>query len=305
MQRLLSSTPIGEQPLVRARVLCCAGRFAEQWGEFAQSCSLLEQSYGIFKDLGDLTGMADALDYLGVTLRTIGDYAASCRCHEQSLSILRQLDNPWRQAIVARNLASAYALLGDYQAAELVIQEGLEVARQLDNTFLLALLMGKAGHIRRVVDQNEEAYLLLAESVALFRRAQDRTYLPFFLGELGLVACKLGDDLASASHLLESLHLHHEVRFSWGTTFSLICCTALLTAQGRIVPALHLVGAAVAARQASGAVVLPFEQTIIAEARAVAYQQLGEEATQEAWRQGEAMTINEAVALALATISHN
>lgn len=115
----------------------------------------------------------------------------------------------------------------------------------------------------------------------------------------------LGDDLAAASHLLESLHLHHEVRFSWSTVFSLICCTALLTAQGRIVPALHLVGAAVAARQASGAVVLPFEQTVIDEARAVAQQQLGEEATQAAWRQGEAMTLEEAVALALATISDN
>lgn len=303
LRRLLSNTPADDETMVRARALCGAGRLAEHCGEYIQSRSLLEQSIGLFKTLNDLAGMADALDHLGITMRTIGDYSASCHYHEQSLSILRGLDSPWRRAIVARNLAEAHALLGDYGAAELVLQEGLELARQLDNRFLLALLMGKSGHVRRMLGNSDQAQALLTESVALFRQAQDKTYLPFFLGELGLVACGLGNHKVAASHLLESLRLHAEVRNSWGTVFSLVGHVALLTAQGRPAQALRLAAAAVAARQASGAVMLPFEQTVIDEARAVAHQQLGEKATQEAWRQGEAMTLDEAVATALATIS--
>mgnify|MGYP001183624440 CR=1 FL=1 len=115
----------------------------------------------------------------------------------------------------------------------------------------------------------------------------------------------LGDYEAAASSLRESLHLYNEVRNLWGTAFSLVGHTPLLTAQGRLAPALHLAAAAGVTRQASGAVLLPFEKTIIDETRTSAYRQLGEATTHDAWREGEAMALDEAVVVAMALISDN
>ena len=60
-------------------------------GEYPAAAQILEQALGIYRDLGDRLGQANALHYLGDVRQLTGDYPAAAQVLEQALGIYRDL----------------------------------------------------------------------------------------------------------------------------------------------------------------------------------------------------------------------
>ena len=59
---------------------------------------MLQEALGIYRDLGDRLGQANALSGLGLVRRATGDYPAAARALEEALGIYRDLGDRVGQA---------------------------------------------------------------------------------------------------------------------------------------------------------------------------------------------------------------
>jgi hypothetical protein len=140
---------------------------------------------------------------------------------------------------------------------------------------------------------------LTEEAVALFRELTARGDVASGLDNLGWIAL-LQDDLGrAADHYRESLSLSWDTGMNPIVHHDLEGLACLAGAQGKAERAARLWGAAQALHETKG---IPRDTDFLAEADAriaVVRSAMGEEAWEEAWRKGRAMTLDEAVSYAL------
>ena len=67
-------------------------------GDYPAAAQALEQALGIFRDLGDRSGEAEALNERGTLYRVSGDLAQAEGCHQQALELARAIASSWDEA---------------------------------------------------------------------------------------------------------------------------------------------------------------------------------------------------------------
>jgi hypothetical protein len=140
----------------------------------------------------------------------------------------------------------------------------------------------------------------LEESLLIQRERGDRHGMACSLHELGEVTRAQGDCRTARSLYIESLGVRHELGDKPGILECLEGLAAVNQTQGQPERAARLLGAAVALRQAVG---IPAPTNARAEydhSVAVARVALGEEAFAEAWKAGREMSLDQAIAYAIA-----
>ncbi len=247
-------------PSLRALALNAAGVLARDQGDYAQAITLTEQSLALFRQLADRQGIAYGLTTLGGIAFYQGDYARAQTLQEESLAL-------WRE-------------LGERRG----------IAYSLTNLGRTALECGHA----------TAAKLLCDESLALCRELGDKVGVAIGLDNLGDVALYEGDSARAASLYAESLSTYQELGDSQGSAEGLEAMASALTAQGRVAQAVRLYAAASALREMIGAPVPPSERAPYERNMADWRRQLGEAEFAEAWALGRALTLDQAIASALA-----
>jgi tetratricopeptide (TPR) repeat protein len=170
--------------------------------------------------------------------------------------------------------------------------------RELGDRVGIAISLGNLGEIARLQGELTQALALHEEGLALQRDLGDRHSLALSLLNLGAVADDLGDRERAAALYEESLLLSREIgardrqaegleRLAW------------LTASGWPQRAAQLGGAADALRASLGMPLAPALSASHAAALETMRAALGEEAFAVAWAEGRALTLEDAVALAL------
>ena len=91
----------------------------------------LEEALGLYRDLGDRLGQADALIHLGDVRRLTGDYPAAVQALEEALGLCRDLGDRLGQAKALNKLGTVRRLTGDYPAAVQALEEALGLYRDL------------------------------------------------------------------------------------------------------------------------------------------------------------------------------
>jgi tetratricopeptide (TPR) repeat protein len=156
----------------------------------------------------------------------------------------------------------------------------------------LAMVVYSQGDLGRAAQLTEEA-------VALLRELGNRGDVALGLYNLGWIAL-LQDDLGKATDLYrESLSLSWEIGRNPLVQWALEGLSCLAGAKGDAERAARLWGAAQALHETKG---IPRDPDFLAEADArisAVRSGMGEEAWEEAWRKGRAMTLDEVVSYAL------
>jgi tetratricopeptide (TPR) repeat protein len=155
-----------------------------------------------------------------------------------------------------------------------------------------------------VQGEYERARALYEESLALFRELGDKRSVAIPLVNLGLVAQAQGEYERVRALYEESLALSREVGDKPGIAHGLegLASTALEPGAAPAVGAwgARLLGAADALRAAIGAPLPPTDQAPVERTVVSLRAALGDDAYEAAWAEGQALTLEEAVALAAA-----
>jgi predicted ATPase/class 3 adenylate cyclase/Tfp pilus assembly protein PilF len=238
-----------------------AGGILALWqGDDATAGPWLEAAAAQARAVGDVRTAATALNYLGVLATNQRNWERAAVRYEESLALVRH------------------------------VGDRLGIARALNNLGDLAVHQSDL----------EQAAAVLAEALALFRAGGDRTGAAICLSNLGWVAQKRGEMARAEALQREALVLARELGDTRRCAEVLEELAATAGLAGRGARAAHLLGVATAARGMIGAPQPPSERADKEEAMAAARAALGEEAWAAAFTAGQELSLEEAVADALA-----
>ena len=294
---LLSVVP--ERTILRAKALHALGALARTWGDNDRARAAFEESLAIFTELSDSFGRATVLRQLGLTVALQGDYALGRMLMDESVVIGRALGDQsgtgW--AIGLRGMLARTE--GELDRAQPLLEEALELLRPTEDSEGVAFVLNNLGQLARQKGDYVSAMRLLKESLGLFRAIGAKPRIGWTSIGLGNVA-RLGGDLDQAKVLLdEGLVLLQEINNQRQLSHGLCFAGILAVQRGRDARGVRLIGAA--ARYPQTRASLDADELGDWDASLVlARARLGEEEFDQAWSEGQAMTLERSVADALA-----
>jgi predicted ATPase len=293
--------PPGEQGI--ARVQLELGFSAEAQSDLDEAAARYEQSLALYRELNDMPGISIALASLGRIAWIKGDHEQATALYEQSLRLARETGNRHDIASRLRRLGNVTLQQRDYGRTETLYEEGLALARDLGDKHGIAALLNSLGEMARVQGDYQRAGEHYGESLALFRELGSRVQIAMMLHNLCYVVLRQGDRRQAAAYFEESLALYQAVKRRHGVTECLIGLAGVASVEGQLATAgraARLFGAAEGLFEATGGGLAAADQAEYDHYVALARDQLDQAAFAAAWAEGRAMTMEKAVAYALA-----
>jgi len=288
-------------PEARAMALAGAGVLASEQGDLDRGQEACEE--GLVLLANEATERSEAklwlLACLGWVAWTREEHGQAQQLFEESLALSREMSDTWWLANSLSNLAVVSHSRGDSERATELYEESMDLFRELGDKQSLARCLNDLGMVVYSQGDLGRAAQLTEEGVALFRELGNRGGVSVGLYNLGWIAL-LQDDLGRAADLYgESLSISWDIGLNPIVQSALEGFSCVAGAKGDADRAARLWGAAQALQERKG---ISRDTDFLAEADArisAVRSGMGEEAWEEAWRKGQAMTLDEAVSYAL------
>src|SRR6266568_5274163 len=323
---------------VRALTLDLLGAMLEHLGDFEQAEKLCGESLSLYRELGDLAGIASSLQTLGLSILFQGEYTRARALFEESLARYSEAGDEVGCADLHYNLAMVYSVQGEYARALACAQESLarwrklgENTRSTDALFWLAKVLfvsqGSTAAVDALVEECltrskdnykwgiadalhlgaqvalkqgnvAKARTLLEESLTFYKAKGLRAEIAESLIVFGQITTAEGDNATARAFYEECLALDYKPIIP----AALEGLASVATAQEEPGRAARLWGAAEALRETFGAPLPPVERPGYEQAVSAARTQLGALAFADAWAEGRTMMPEQALAAQERTI---
>lgn len=223
--------------------------------------SLYEECLAIFRELGDITGVADTLGELGMYSQMIGDFEQSNVLLEESSRLWHELGNTGGSTMSLFFLGTLSYSKGDIAQAGDLFEQGLTQFRTMDAKWMIAELLVHVATVQ--IDHGEFA-------------------------------------LAN-QNLMESLRLLQELHEKWSIfhAFEVFAYLAATKKPPNLIRSARIFGAAAMLREIYSSPRLPMHHNLYERSIMKLRAQLDQTALEKAWAEGRAMTFDHVVAYAL------
>ena len=274
--------------------------------EFERGDELAAASHELYWQLSDRWGMAFALDTRGLIARSRGQSEDGVRYLQESLLLFRKEGDRWGIAHVMLGLGQLALDRGELQMAEECWAERLSLSRELDNQTGVAHTLDLLATVARLRGDYAQATSRLEDALTIKRRIGDRQASAWSFQGMGELALIRGEARVAYAHFRESLLLRREIAELAGLVASLVAFARLAALLRRPRRAVRLAGAAAALYGSIGPAlavqdyshgVLPSTLTYPEVDRA--QQRLSHQQRAAAWAEGNALSLEEAIAEAL------
>jgi tetratricopeptide (TPR) repeat protein len=284
----------GDDPHAVTWALRSLGLMARRVKNPADAAALLVEGLAHFQQTGDQEGIAWTLLTLGTRAREAGDYDLARQHQEECLAIFRRLGNRDRAAAALHNLGMTTRAAGDAAASRPFHEEALAIWRDLGYENGVAGALNGLGEVALELDDVAGANVLFAEALERFRSVGNRSAEALVLCNLARLAWLAGDPPSVRARLAEAFATWGDMDGHRQVAGVLETFASLSAAHGQEAPALHLAGAATAARDAAGAPLSDRRRAALEANLAPARAALGA-AAPAAFERGGAMSLDEAI----------
>ncbi|HZY43346.1 MAG TPA: tetratricopeptide repeat protein, partial [Anaerolineae bacterium] len=241
---------------------------------------------------------AQLLSNVGQIARMQGDYAHAQTVLEQALAIQQQLNDEAGQCRSLEQLAILAGSHGDYTRARDLLEDMLEKRRLLGDERAVVITMNNLAIATRRLKDFMRAGQLYAECAALSRTLNDQRSLARALYGLGEVRVELDDYAEGLRYFRESLKIRQQLGSRPEIIIALGGAGMAYFWLGDAATAAIIMAASEKHRQDLGMAITPVNRPEVEGNIAQVREKVGA-AFETAWAKGRAMTIDEAVALAL------
>ncbi|HEX8650105.1 MAG TPA: protein kinase [Pyrinomonadaceae bacterium] len=240
-----------------------------------------------------------ALVGAGEMTRQQGDLAAARRFYEEALLVSKESGERRLVAASCRGLGMLAYMGGNLAAARPLFEEALNAFRELGDTSGVAMSLNALGELARLQGDLAAARPLYEEAIALGKQWGNENAVSVDLYNLGAVACLEGDLEEARACFRETIRIDQKLGDRARVSYSLDGFGALAVARREMRRAARLFGAADHLRQSSGYALEPLDRQFRDRYAQEARNGLGEGEYEMAEREGRALRMREAIALAL------
>jgi predicted ATPase/class 3 adenylate cyclase/Tfp pilus assembly protein PilF len=290
-------------PEVRAMALAGAGELASEQGDLDRAKEACEEGLELLANEAREEASEARLwllGFLGWVAWQREQHGQAKQLFEEGLALSREMSDIWWLATSLSNLAVVSHSLGNSERATELYEESMGFLREQGDKHSLAINLNNLAMVVYSQGDLRRAAQLTEEAVALFRELGSRGDVALGLCNMGWIVLLQEDHARAANHYAESLSLAWDTGLNPLVQSALEGLACLAGARGETERAARLWGAAQALHEAKS---IPRDTDFLAEADArisAVRLSMGEEAWEEAWRKGRAMTLDEAVSYALA-----
>ena len=283
---------VPQEGALATRALALAATLAHYGGELGVAEDEAGRAVAAAAGLGAHPDRAEALAALGLMDRALGRYPDAERRYGEAIAILREADRPARLAETLGRRAILGMLAQDFAAAIERGEEAVRVARAAGDIASIAYAGPPVAISLLMTGDDAGAQAVLDEALAATRALGNRRHASRALWALGLVALRRGEPARAL--IEEACALGGEFGDDVFLTFAIPELARAHIAEGGPEPAVRLLAAASAFRAATGAAPVVWFQEEHERAIETARAALGEDRFAAVWREGEAMTPDEA-----------
>jgi non-specific serine/threonine protein kinase len=299
--KLLERTAQWSNVALRARALGVAGLLAHLQSDFASARPLLTESLAIARRLADQKQIAFALLWLSDTALPLRDEHGAQQYSEECLTLYQVLQDPWGIALGIRQSAKVASVQGNYAEAEQGFMTSLAKLRELGDKFCAAQVLNMLGELARFLGNYERAADFYEQSLDINRELDSHLSLAIPLFNLAWVSLRYNDYSQAKGLLEETLKLFRE----FGDESRILYCVggfaALMGINGKPAHATRLFGAVESLLETIGMdwSTDRTDQKEFDRYLTIVRDQLDEAAFARAWKEGQAMTLEQAIEFAL------
>ena len=275
------------------------GRFWQVRGYLSEGCAALERALALGEASEATPARAYALSSLSILAMARGDIATSLAASEQCLAVWLRLENPSAVAMMRSNLGTILTQQGDFARARAMLKEALAFQEKEKNERALASTLGSLGEVARYEGNYVEAEALAQQSLDLWRKSENLVPVAIQINNLGRIATRQGNTALARAYLREALILRRSLGDQKGLLWSVDATADLTAALGRLAEAAQLYAAAETLSAAQGVTASPVELGERNYFLALVRNGLGVGNFAAAWADGQGLTLDAAVSLAL------
>jgi predicted ATPase/class 3 adenylate cyclase len=326
LNSLALQTGLREGNIMQARAMCeeamaLCREIEDRWGmaviayrfaqlaqfvesDYAVAQPLYEQSFELYKQVGDTGGMALPIHNLAQIFYLQGDYAAACNMFRESLKIHKASRNKARIAMLLYSLGMATANAGDLEAARALYGEAFATGHELGEMDYVAAALRGLGDIARAEGAYEEALSLYRRSLNMFKESGsyvgDPPWVMYCIGYANLGQGRFEEALQHFKQALRDMGSSASGSYQLAERAS--CLAGLGAAIGVFQQAdagVRIIAAADKVFEQAGGQIEPIDIRDYQRVTGIIRGRVTEAAWEQAWQEGWAMSMEEAMAYAL------
>jgi tetratricopeptide (TPR) repeat protein len=229
----------------------------------------------------------------------MGDLDGAAVLFAESLELAHALDDPRHEATTLNNLALIQLDRGALDEARAMLDASLTLKLRIGARAETAIILGNLALISWLQRDLRRAIELLEEALTIERETDNPVGIADALGNLAQVLSEAGESPRAATLHRESLLLRHEICDWLSMPYSLEAIAAAAVLAGHVAPAVRLLAASHALREATSAPLPATDRVEYDETIARATRALGEAAFAALWREGLIVSRDAAVEAAL------
>jgi predicted ATPase len=300
-RQLQATTPISEAHRVLYGIaLDECGSLAVWQGDYVTAREQLNEALAIKHEFGDKGGIASVLFSLAGLALYQNDPMVAQATLEEALGLYREVGNKIEVAGLHLNLALLAKERGDYDESRRLTQESLTYNRELNNNRGTAWALENLAWLAMIAGDYAKSQQLAEESLSLRQEVQDKFSLAWGFTQKGYVAWHQGDCRTARVALREALALFQSLGTSSFNTCPCLTGFALVdVTEGHLTRGTQLLGAIQAENERTGRYNKDIFLTVYNKALDIAQVQLDADSFNTAWATGHAMTMAQAMQLAL------
>jgi predicted ATPase/DNA-binding CsgD family transcriptional regulator len=282
-----------------AHALRSRGFIAYYQDDYALAREQFEESLRLFRGLNDTRQIGYVLDNLGYVEFFQGNKALARAYFEEELALCQQHGHASGVLFALIGLGDVIQEHGDVGGARALYDKGLELAQELKHTGSIARLCNRLGDVARIQEDYEQAAVYYNKGRILWQELGNEINAALVNRDLAYVVLRQGDYAQAATLFTKSLTVAQERDRKSDVTRSLAGLAGVAVVSGQLQRAVRLFGSALTLMEAWGEIDGVVNQTEHDRDLAAIRDQLDPVIFEAAWAEGQAMTMEEAIDLAL------
>jgi non-specific serine/threonine protein kinase len=289
-----------EGTVTRAKGLQALARMMYSQGDNSHAVAYSEEAAHLARELGDKSLLADVLGWELLGRIVLGDVVGAEELAQEDLTAANATGSKWLIGLAQAMLGQVLALTRiDFEAGRKYAEQGISLLREGGNMWAAAMTMLSLGMTAKLLGRYGDARLQLLESLPLFRNMGDRHRTNIIYSELAHIE-RLEGNIQKAEMMYQKTIVEWQAIGHRGAVANQLECFAFIAkARGENDRAVRLLGAAQCLRENASMPMSSTEQVEYQRARDELRNSTDEWVLAEAWADGRAMSMKQAVDLAL------